>query len=646
MNRYFQVFEDIGTGIFILNPEFKVQYWNVCLEDWTTVINADILGSTIWDYFPKFKQETLKKRIQSVFDDGMPVVLSSSLNKDLLVPEGHDLTKRKTYEVSVTLLDSVPEDPSIYTLFTVNNVTELTRKLEDVKELNKLANEEIFYRKKAEEKLVESEERYRALFEKSSDPMLILNNDRFVDCNEAGLKALKIKTKQAITQIKPWDISPLHQPDGMPSKVKALKYIQEANEKGSCQFDWLHTSMEGEDLWYNISLTKLILNKKEHIHTHWRDITNRKLAEQLLKESDVRLKQIFKTSQVGIVLTHNRTMNFVNHYLCELVGYNEAELVGKNARLLYPSVEEYESLGVRKFPKLEKSGFASEETLFKAKNGKIINVLMNSSFFNGKNDEDGVISVVTDISYLKEVETNLYNSQKKLIQKNEEKDTFISILGHDLMSLIGGSTQFIELMELDDPEMVNHQQLIALISQNTKAAYELLNDLITWGKASLGQITFSPSKLILEECFLKVVNTYSSQISEKKLELGINCNKNDWIFADANMLEAILRNLLRNAIKFTEEGGRINVSGELGNSTTRVCISDDGIGMSKEQIQKLLSQEVVESMHGTAGETGSGLGLKIIKEYIHIHQATMDLKSEKGKGTSFTIHFPHAPTIE
>lgn len=147
-----------------------------------------------------------------------------------------------------------------------------------------VAVENITEQKKNDLSLKDSEERYRLLFEKSTDPILIIDGSTFIDCNTATAEFLHFNHVNQVIGKTPWDLSPNMQPDGKSSRTKAIEMISLAKEKGYHRFEWVHVNAIGEERWLDISLTHLTIEGNTRIYTVWRDITERKQVEEELRK--------------------------------------------------------------------------------------------------------------------------------------------------------------------------------------------------------------------------------------------------------------------------------------------------------------------------------------------------------------------------
>lgn len=258
-----------------------------------------------------------------------------------------------------------------------------------------------------------------------------------------------------------------------------------------------------------------------------------------------------------------------------------------------------------------------------------------------KNEEGKVTHLhgyLFDISDRKKAEGELKLSKEVLKELNLTKDKFFSIIAHDLRSpfqgLLGISSILVDEDNLTLEERINYEKKLY---EGIKNQYGLLDALLTWNRLQRGVIEFNPGENNLladtEEAFGPLLSTANKK--NQKLQCLIPPEINAKY--DKNMIAAVIRNLISNAIKFTDENGNITISAKVNNSEIIVTVSDTGVGMSEEDIQKLFRIDTHFSRHGTNDEGGSGLGLILCKEFIDKHNSKIWVDSELGKGTNF--HF-------
>lgn len=187
--------------------------------------------------------------------------------------------------------------------------------------------------------LFESEEKYRLLFEKSEDAILLLDGPNWADCNNAALKMFAANSKDEIIGSTPYKFSPYYQPDGNPSDVKAIQLIDYAFENGFAHFEWLHLKLDGTEFYVDVMLTAIPYRGKALLFTLLRDISERKAAAELIQNSEEKLRLLFEQTNDGIIICESNGMiTQCNQAICNITGYCEDELIGTNILDLYNSI--------------------------------------------------------------------------------------------------------------------------------------------------------------------------------------------------------------------------------------------------------------------------------------------------------------------
>ncbi|MFH0842184.1 MAG: ATP-binding protein [Bacteroidota bacterium] len=233
-------------------------------------------------------------------------------------------------------------------------------------------------------------------------------------------------------------------------------------------------------------------------------------------------------------------------------------------------------------------------------------------------------------------------SEIRLRQLNTDKDRFISILGHDLKSpfnnLLGLSELLAEdIRNLNTDEIEN---LVNKINKTARTTYDLLEDILKWARAQQGKLPFNPHMLKITDICNSVLETLIPAGDAKDIRINYSETKETEVFADPDMLKTVLRNLVSNAIKFTNRGGSIKISAEENSGIVLISVSDNGIGIPPENITKLFDISEVLTTKGTADETGTGLGLLLCKEFVEKHGGKIRVESEVGKGSNFKFTLP------
>ncbi|MBK7885287.1 MAG: HAMP domain-containing histidine kinase [Chitinophagaceae bacterium] len=237
----------------------------------------------------------------------------------------------------------------------------------------------------------------------------------------------------------------------------------------------------------------------------------------------------------------------------------------------------------------------------------------------------------------------LYNQKLTLQLKslNSQKDKFFSILAHDLRNpfnnILGYS--LLLLNNLRNYDLNKIEDHIKVVYKMSKQTYNLLEEILMWAKSQSGSISYKPEELNFSELCQGIIE--SLKLSAIAKNITINYAENNInVSADENMLKTILRNLISNAIKFTHPDGIINISAKSDETNGIITISDNGVGIDKNNFQKLWEITTHYSTTGTASEKGTGFGLILCKEFVEKNGGRIWVESVLGKGSDFTFTIP------
>ncbi len=241
----------------------------------------------------------------------------------------------------------------------------------------------------------------------------------------------------------------------------------------------------------------------------------------------------------------------------------------------------------------------------------------------------------------------LQQYSQTMLALNQSKDRFFSIIAHDLRAAFHGILGFADVLdsEFDDLDVVDIKKIANYLNLSTQATYELLENLLSWAQFENGSMRFKPERLNLERLIDSSVTALSLSAAQKDIHIEFNAQRNLSIMGDINMLQSLLHNLISNAIKFTHAKGKIMVRAIAHNHEVHIEIQDSGTGMSTEQLQKLFVLEHSFSNKGTSGEKGTGLGLQLCKQFVEQHTGRIEVTSELGIGSCFTVYLPLADNV-
>lgn len=241
---------------------------------------------------------------------------------------------------------------------------------------------------------------------------------------------------------------------------------------------------------------------------------------------------------------------------------------------------------------------------------------------------------------LQEKNMEIMAQRNELTKLNSDKDRFIAILAHDLRGPFNGFMGLSELLKnnisLYDQKKI--ESMAILINKSARNSYNLLEDLLKWTQS--GKLPYGPQQLNLTNICAGIIETINPLAGEKNIALNNFVAEGITIFADVNMLKTVLRNLISNAIKFTKSGGKINIYSAQDQLNITITVSDNGVGIDIETLNKLFDISQKFTLKGTANEKGSGLGLLLCKEFVEKHGGKIWAESEEGKGSHFKFSLP------
>lgn len=242
---------------------------------------------------------------------------------------------------------------------------------------------------------------------------------------------------------------------------------------------------------------------------------------------------------------------------------------------------------------------------------------------------------------LTERKLKLYSNE--LVQNNSDKDKFMQIISHDLRSPISsmlGHTGLLlkNIRKYDFEKVESRVEIIDSIAQNT---YTLLDNILMWANSQSGKISLDRQRVGLLDVCLDIIYYFKGSADFKKIEIKCFVDPGIELFADLNMLKTILRNLISNAIKFCNSGGDVTISATENQNTVTVKVADNGMGIDYKVKENLWDFSSTIPSVGTSNEQGSGLGLKLCKDFVERHGGEIWVDSELGEGSVFSFSLPN-----
>lgn len=249
----------------------------------------------------------------------------------------------------------------------------------------------------------------------------------------------------------------------------------------------------------------------------------------------------------------------------------------------------------------------------------------------------------------KEAEEALKASQEQLAELNAGKDKLFSIIAHDLkspLSSLKGLTQFAEEhLKSYTPERL--KEMIVMQRTTIENLLKLLENLLTWSRLQRGILEYHPQQIPLAQAFSRTIELFKPMASQKHQTITMSVPEQISVYVDFNIVDTIARNLISNALKFTNSGGSIEITARHDKQQhVEIAISDTGIGIDAQYMPDLFRIDKTYKRLGTEREKGTGLGLVLCKELVERSHGKIWVESEVGKGTSFRFTLPTNPIEE
>ncbi len=236
----------------------------------------------------------------------------------------------------------------------------------------------------------------------------------------------------------------------------------------------------------------------------------------------------------------------------------------------------------------------------------------------------------------------LMESEKHLMETNATKDKFFSIISHDLRNPFASIVSFSRILKRDISSMSKDElsELAYELDKSVLKINNLLENLLQWSRTQTGKIKYKPEYMAVHEIVKDNLNLFKNNAKEKNVKLMDEVDDDLPVFADRNMTDTVIRNLLSNALKYTDVGGEIKISSYVHDHMAYISVKDNGVGISQENKKKIFRVDSLHSTYGTMDEKGSGLGLLLCKEFVEKQGGYITFKSEQGKGSEFTFSLP------
>ncbi|MCX6175556.1 MAG: PAS domain S-box protein [Ignavibacteriales bacterium] len=574
-----------------------------------------------------------------------------SLGADRFIVKPHDLgefivivkallKEAKGKNIQTTETPSTPE-----TVILKEYNEALVRKLEDkmlqvgqsekdIRKYNILLLKEIEEHKRAEEALLESEERYRKLVNLSPDAIVVHSGGRFIFVNPAAVKLFGGKNPQDILG-KP--IIEFVHPDFRNIVQNRVQQISKGQTVHLIEEKFIQ--LDGTVIDVEVAAMPFSYESKPSVQVVVRDITERKRAEEEIIMLAHSLRSINEC--VSITDMEDKII-FVNESFLKTYGYDENELVGKHMSIVR-SPNNPPELVKEILPATIRGGWQGE-LWNKRKDGSEFPIYLSTTIINDKESKPlGLIGVATDITGRRRAEKELIEAKERAEESDKLKSEFLNQMSHEIRTPINAIVGNVDYLNDSVGKEMNSDARdcfdgIGLASKRIIRTVDLILN-----AAELQTSGYNPYKVKVDlnsEILNKLYKEHQLSAKQKGLELIYTSeSKDSQVLADVYSITQIFANLIDNAIKYTKKG-KVEIL-LLKNKTGNIMveIKDTGIGMSKDFLSRMFDPFVQEEQGYTRSYDGSGLGLTLVKNYCDINNAVLEVESEKNVGSTFRVIF-------
>ncbi len=515
--------------------------------------------------------------------------------------------------------------------------------------------------KLAENSLKESEAKFKSLFNHANVGVtLALTTGQLIEVNDYFIRMLGYGKKECLMM----NVIDLTYPEDLENEKQLIKQIEEG-KMDNYRLEKRMKHKNGNLLWIDASVSayKDIQGRVEMYLTMLLDITDSKKAERELNKSTIILNNtndaIITTDADGYIEFWNKGAQLIYHYTQE-------EVLGKQVAVIFKD-KDYAILDAL-LPKLfSEHSIENIEITSIDKNNKEIDILLS---LNTVLDENGnvreVVGVIKDITdrklaeqrllyknneyealneELTQINEELYEAKERAEEANKLKTEFLHNMSHEIRTPMNGIMGFSDMLSDKQLSEQKKGQYISIIQNSSTQLLRIIDDILEISTLETKQLKLYEETICLNDFIMELFSVYDLKSKERNihfyLKKGLSDQKSQLI-TDKSKLQKILSNLLDNAIKYTQEGF-IELGYYLEDSKLIIYVKDSGIGISTANQNKIFERFSQESKDIAYIHGGLGLGLSISKENAQLLGGDIILKSEKGKGSTFSVHLPFKP---
>lgn len=526
--------------------------------------------------------------------------------------------------------------------------------------------------RKTELELNESEKRYRALYHNSPDMFVSISpkDANIIECNQT----LLTKTGYTREEVVGHPVFKMYHPE---STADAEIVFNEFVKTGLVlDKELILKKKGGEKIFVNLNVNSVKNSEGEILYSisSWRDISEKHQAELEIESAKNKIESVFRAAPTGIGVLSERVFTEVNQRFCEITGYSEKELLGKETILVYPSKEEFERVGKVKYEQISDKGTGTVETQFKRKDGKIIDVLMSSTPIDINDLTLGVTFTALDITDrkkdLQELEKHQFHIEElvkertdaltesqnallnlvddlnlqseklgtannRLAEINDELETFTYSVSHDLKAPLRGIEGYSQLLVESNEGLLDEEskRFLSNIRKSTMQMNMLIEDLLAYSRLERKGYMLEP--VIFSSIVKTILLQYQAEIDRGEIKIAFAFTEDLIIDTDKESLMMVMRNLIDNAIKFSvkSDNPKIEIGSMQSNTESIIFVKDNGIGFNMKYHDRIF--KIFQRLHLAEEYQGTGIGLAMVSKAVQRMHGQIWAESEVGKGASF-----------
>jgi len=375
------------------------------------------------------------------------------------------------------------------------------------------------------------------------------------------------------------------------------------------------------------------------------EINERKAIEHALSVSEGKLHAILNLAPVVIsIIDKKGKIIYTSSYQNKLTDKDGKQLVGSSVfdvDSIHPADRFIFGENLKKIKKYPGSVIKTEYRGFGV-NKELVWFEALAKNYIGNPSISGILVVIQEITERKKAELALVERENQLKELNGTKDKFFSIIAHDLknpFSVLFSSIELL-LMHLQKNNLDRVQAKALMIQDAAKRGYNLLQNLLEWAQTQLGTSPFKPIETELYELVSEVIASVDNIAIDKSISIFNEIDKSLIAIVDSNLLQIVMRNLITNAIKFTNKDGQVIISAKQSSQSIEVAVKDTGVGMTSEILERLFRIDTKVTTKGTNDESGTGLGLILCKEFVEKHGGKIWAESNENEGSIFRFTIP------